>query len=139
MILVDSSALIAFLRGDETPVAESLRKLELEGVPFALPAVCYQEVLQGARDEREWRLLDEYLGSQELVFAREPLATHREAARIFFDCRRRGLTIRSSVDCFIAQLALDEGALLLHDDKDFEDIRQVRPLRTLWAAPRKPG
>ena len=103
----------------------------MAGAPFALPGVCFQEVLQGAKDEREWNLLNEYLGSQELLVARDPLATHREAARIFFDCRRKGLTIRSSADCYIAQLVLEEDGILLHQDGDFERIRQVRPLRTL--------
>jgi predicted nucleic acid-binding protein len=53
------------------------------------------------------------------------------AARIFFDCRRRGLTVRSAVDCLIAQLVLEVDGVLLHDDDDFERIRTVRPLRTL--------
>jgi predicted nucleic acid-binding protein len=35
------------------------------------------------------------------------------------------------VDCWIAQLALEAGAILLHDDDDFERIKQVRPLKTL--------
>lgn len=57
-------------------------------------------------------------------------AAHREAARIFFDCRRQGLTIRSSVDCLVAQLVLENDGILLHKDDDFERIAQVRPLRT---------
>ncbi len=54
-----------------------------------------------------------------------------EAARINFDCRRKGMTVRSAVDCFIAQLVLEEDGILLHDDDDFEKIRSVRPLKTL--------
>jgi predicted nucleic acid-binding protein len=131
LILIDSSVLISFLRGHESAAVGRLRTLELEGTPFALPGVCYQEVLQGAKNEREWGLLGEYLGSQELLFASDPASTYREAARIFFECRRKGITIRSSIDCFIAQLALEHDAVLLHDDGDFEYIRQIRPLRTL--------
>jgi predicted nucleic acid-binding protein len=131
LILVDSSALINLLRGIDSPAVKRLTRLEEEGVPFALPAVCYQEVLQGAKDEREWTLLSEYLGSQDLVVAEDPVSAHREAARIFFECRRKGLTVRSSTDCFIAQLALENDGLLLHDDDDFEKIRKVRPLRIL--------
>ena len=130
MIIVDSSVLIGFLRGQTSPAIELLEKLELENASFAIPGLCYQEVLQGAKDEREWKILDNYLGGQDLLFAQDPEASHREAARIYFDCRRRGLTIRSSIDCFIAQLVLEEDGILLHDDGDFEDIRQVRPLQT---------
>jgi predicted nucleic acid-binding protein len=131
LILIDSSVLISFLRGHKSAAVDRLRNLELEGIPFALPGICYQEVLQGARNEREWGLLGDYLGSQELLFAPNPFSTYREAARIFFECRRKGLTIRSSADCFIAQLALEHEAVLLHDDGDFDYIQQVRPLKTL--------
>ena len=56
---------------------------------------------------------------------------HRQAARIYYDCRRRGLTIRSTIDCYIAQLALDHDLAVLHDDRHYEAIRRVRPLKTL--------
>lgn len=131
MILVDTSVLIDFLQGRDTPAAARLQSLEEEGTPFAVPALCCQEVLQGAKDEKEWRLLGEYLGSQTVVLPCDPRSTHVAAARIFFDCRRKGLTIRSSIDCLIAQLAIEEGAVLLHDDGDFDHIQKIRPLRTL--------
>lgn len=105
--------------------------MEREGAPFLLPAVCYQEVLQGARDEKEWKLLQEYLGSQNLIAPQDATLTRQAAARIYFDCRRKGLTIRSSMDCYIAQLTLEENGTLLHDDDDFDWIAKVRPLKTL--------
>jgi len=131
LIVVDTSALISFLRGRQTEAALRLRYLERTGESYALPVVCCQEVLQGARDEREWRLLDAYLWSQQLLAPDDPRSTHAAAARIYYDCRRRGVTVRSSVDCLIAQLVLDHSAVLLHEDTDFERIREVRPLRTL--------
>jgi predicted nucleic acid-binding protein len=73
------------------------------------------------------------LGSQDLLLSADPVSTHRDAARIFYDCRRKGITIRSSADCFIAQLTLEHNGVLLHDDDDFDDIRRVRPLKTLRA------
>jgi predicted nucleic acid-binding protein len=131
LIVVDSSVLISFLRGLPTPGANRLAELELVGEPFALPVVCCQEVLQGARDEREWQLLDTYLSSQWLLAPEDPWQTHRQAARIYFECRRRGVTVRSAVDCLIAQLVIDHAGILLHEDGDFESIREIRPLRTL--------
>lgn len=131
MIVVDSSVLIAFFRGHRNPAVERLVSIETEEAPFLLPGICFQEVLQGARDEREWGLLEEYLGSQELLFSPNPALTCREAARIYYDCRRRGLTLRSSVDCFVAQLVLEVDGTLLHNDGDFESIAQVRPLQLL--------
>jgi predicted nucleic acid-binding protein len=131
VIVVDSSVLIAFFRGHQNPAVERLVQLEAQEIPFLLPGVCFQEVLQGARNEREWGLLEEYLSSQELLYSSNPASTYREAARIYYDCRRRGLTIRSSVDCFIAQLVLEIEGTLLHKDGDYESIARVRPLQLL--------
>lgn len=133
MIVVDSSVLIDLLKGISSPATDRLKDLEREGVLFSVPVVCFQEVLQGAKDEREWNLLSEYLGSQDLLLSADPVSTHRDAARIFYDCRRKGITIRSSADCFIAQLTLEHDGVLLHDDDDFDDIRRVRPLRAIRA------
>lgn len=129
MILVDSSVLIDLFRGKRTPATVRLGQMEAEGLPFAIPLLCFQEVLQGARDEREWRNLTAVLETQPLIGFEDPLAAHRAAARIYFECRRRGLTVRSTIDCLVAQAALEHGALLLHDDDDYDAIARVRPLR----------
>jgi predicted nucleic acid-binding protein len=84
------------------------------------------ELLQGAKNQKEWELLDDYLASQYYLEASE--STWREAARIYFDLRRKGININSPVDCCIAQIAMEHGALLLHDDKDFQRIARIRPL-----------
>jgi predicted nucleic acid-binding protein len=126
MIFVDTSVIIDLLRGKTTPATEFLAGLEESDVPYAIPLLCCQEVLQGARDEDEWRVLHENLSAQRLAVPADPMALHWEAARIFFDCRRRGITVRSSVDCLIAAQAIAAKATLLHDDEDFEWIRKVR-------------
>jgi len=131
VILVDTSVLVPFLRGRETEATRLLARALADDVEVFLSPIVVQEILQGARDEREWGALDAYLSSQALVHAGDALAVHRQAARIFYDCRRRGLTVRSTIDCFIAQLALDHDLVLLHDDRDYDAIRRVRPLKTL--------
>ena len=133
MIFVDTSVLVGLLRRPPVPAVERLRQLELGGVPFAIPGICCQEVLQGAKNEREWGALADNLQTQRVVFPTDPWTTHQAAARIYFDCRRRGLTLRSTIDCLIAQQALEDDATLLHDDDDFDRIGQVRPLRTIRA------
>ena len=133
MILVDSSVLIDLFRGKETPAVRRLVRLEHENVPYAVPLVCYQEVLQGAKDETEWKRLSDVLGSQRLVAPADARAAHAGAALLFFDARRKGVTLRSSIDAFIAHLALERDDVLLHDDQDFENVKKVRPLKTLRA------
>lgn len=128
-MIVDSSALIPFLRGDSTPQVELLEHYESDRIPYAIPAVCAQEVLQGAADEREWKLLKDYLSVQQLAYPEQSISTHLKAARIYFDARRKGIILRSTIDCLIAQLALERKESLLHADKDFERIAEIRPLK----------
>lgn len=133
MIFVDTSVLIDFLRGTTTLAVERLAQFEADGVPFAIPLICYQEVLQGARDQREWRLLDGYLKTQRLETPDDPRSLHFDAARVYFDCRRRGITVRSTVDCLIAAQVLCANGTLLHDDDDFDRVARVRPLKAIRA------
>lgn len=127
MIVVDTSVLVDFFRGRQTAPVELLARLDASGTPFCVPSVCCQEVLQGAKNEREWKLLLDYLSSQRILHPKSH-ETHLAAARLYFDSRRRGLTVRSTIDCLIAQLAIEEDAELLHDDRDFEAIARISPL-----------
>lgn len=90
------------------------------------------ELLQGARDEREWTTLASYLETQDYL---EPgAATWTDAARWYFDLRRAGRSVRGTIDCLIAQLTLEAGELLLHRDRDFSTLATLRPLREQWVA-----
>ena len=51
------------------------------------------------------------------------------AARLYYDLRRQGLTVRSPIDCCIAQIALENRLMLVHDDRDFITISQLVPLQ----------
>jgi predicted nucleic acid-binding protein len=131
VILVDTSVLVPFFRGTDTPAVRYLVHAVQEEVPIYVTSVVVQEILQGARDEKEWSTLDRHLARQTLVHPTDTLITHRRAARIYFDCRRRGLTVRSTIDCLVAQLALEHDLSLLQDDQDYQAIRAVRPLKLL--------
>jgi predicted nucleic acid-binding protein len=117
MILVDISVWIEILRDRSRRARESFWRF-IGDEPYGLSRFTQLELLQGAKDKREWRLLDEYLSDQTYLQAKEE--TWRKAARIYFELRRKGVTLTSPVDCCIAQIALDEKALLLHRDRDFE-------------------
>lgn len=129
MNLVDTSVWVELLR-DRTGKVKKTFQVVIGDEPYVLCRFIQLELLQGAKDEREWRLLDEYLADQYYLEATEN--TWREAARIWFELRRKGLTISSPVDCCIAQIALEADALLLHRDRDFEKIARIRPLKLSW-------
>jgi predicted nucleic acid-binding protein len=122
---------INLLRGRTTAATERFIQIEREDTPFHIPAICCQEILQGARNEHDWEFLYGNISTQRVLVPEDPLQTHIAAARIFFECKRKGMTVRSTVDCIVAQLALENDADLLHDDEDFNRIARLRPLRAL--------
>lgn len=132
MILVDTSVLIPFLKGIENEKTRKFEELIEKNIPFGINNYIYQEVLQGARSEKEFRILEEYLSSQifyELEYGRE---SYRKAAFLYFRCRKAGFTIRSTVDLLIAQTAIENGLYLLHDDQDFTIIARVEDKLMEW-------
>jgi predicted nucleic acid-binding protein len=129
MILVDTSVWIEIFRDRTRKARESFLSF-IGDEPYGLCRFSQLELLQGAKDEREWRLLDDYLAGQTYLEANEN--TWKNAARIYLELRRKGITVNSPVDCCIAQIAMDEKALLLHRDRDFEKITLIRPLLATW-------
>ena len=125
MVLVDTSVWIDLLRDTGGAKAATLRKV-LDGDEAALTRFTELELLQGCADERSWLLMREYLDSQDYLEMSQ--ASWAAAARIYVDLRRVGRTVRSPLDCCIAQIAIDHGVLLLHRDADFERIAGVSRL-----------
>ncbi len=39
--------------------------------------------------------------------------------------------VRGTLDCVIAQIAIEHGVPLLHDDRDYDAIAHARALKTL--------
>jgi predicted nucleic acid-binding protein len=125
--LVDTSVWIDFLRGVSNGPVERLRGVLAARVPFGITSLIYQEMLQGADSDARFDELKSYLGSQRFYQPRDALGTSEAAARLFLDCRRKGVTVRSTVDCLIAQIAIEHELTLLHNDRDFDQMAQVVP------------
>jgi predicted nucleic acid-binding protein len=129
MILVDTSVLIDLFKGISNGPANRMRDMLTHDIPFGITSVIYQEVLQGAKSEKEYALLKDYLSCQRFFHPQDPVKTYEDAARIYFYCRKKGITIRSTIDCLIAQIALEQNLLLLHNDRDFDAMAPIIKLR----------
>lgn len=128
MLLIDTSVWISVFRDRSGQVRQKLETI-IADREVLITRFTQLELLQGSLNEKEWTLLSTYLSTQEYI---ELTANSwQEAARIYYDLRRRGLTVRSPIDCCIAQAALENNLLLIHNDRDFETIAQVRPLKHL--------
>ena len=131
MILIDTSIWINIFRDKTQEYSQRLYNFIGEQ-DIVLTRFQQLELLQGCRDEREWGLLSDYLGGQEYLDMQP--STWPAAARIYYELRKQGHTVRSPIDCCIAQLALENRLLLIHDDRDFITISQVVPLQQKqWA------
>ncbi len=126
MVLVDTSVLVSILRDRSGVKADSLLA-EIGDEDLAIIDPIGMELLAGARDQDEWERLEIYIARHSMVPSRTSAWT--EAARIYFDLRRAGRTVRKLLDCYIAQIALDNDLLLIHDDRDFAVIAEVRDLK----------
>lgn len=127
MFLVDTSVWVDYLRGTSTQSVEKFQRILDEARPFGITSLIYQEILQGTDSDVSFVRLDAYLRSQRFYHSQDPLTTYAEAARIYFRCRRKGVTIRSTIDCLVAQIAIENDLLLLHSDRDFDDIAAIVP------------
>jgi len=124
LILVDTSVLIDFFKGTKNYVTKLFEEVLKQNLPFGIASYTYQEVLQGTRDRREYDKLKEYISTQHIYFLPETIEAYENAARLFFNLRRQGITPRSAIDILIARIAIEHNLLLLHNDKDFDVISQ---------------
>ena len=137
VILVDSSVLIDFLEGRENSLVSRFIDVLDRGIPFGISPITILEVLQGAATEKDFSTLLDYLESQTVYGLIVGLESYAGAAKIFFDLRRKGMFVRSSMDCLIAQTAIEHGLHLLHSDSDFDRIAQVSSLKVFKIGPKR--
>ena len=126
-MLVDTSVWIDFFNGYASPEVNRLSQALAEGEPIALIGVVLAEILAGLKNDAEAERIADLLEAFEVVPEFRP-QDYIEAARIYRHCRAKGLTIRSMIDCLIAQACLRDQRPLLSKDRDFSAIAECFPL-----------
>lgn len=124
-MLVDSSVWIDFLRGGKTPETRLLLDCLERGDPIWIAPPILQEVLQGAESPQRFTKLDRILGELPMVNEPDMRALTRAAARLYANCRWKGVSPRSTNDCLIATYAVRSELPLLHSDRDFVAIATI--------------
>ena len=125
MTILDTSLVIPLFGRGGAAYAKRMAD-EIGDLDIYLTAMTELEVLQGARGEADWRKIEVFLAAQQII---QPAPiVWPQAARAYFDLRRIGHTVRSPIDCLIAEIAINRNMVLLHNDRDFEAIATVRPL-----------
>ena len=127
-ILVDTSAWIDFFNGISSSPRVSLRKLLEAEEEICISNYILTETLQGFKDDKEFKAAKKHLLNLPILGLAFP-ELYISAAQLYRTCRKRGITIRKTADCLIAQTAIEHGVPLLHNDKDFDRIASVSSLQ----------
>jgi len=130
VIVVDTSVWIDYLRGVASDRVERLRTLVRRQPEILIGDLILCEVLQGCRSEAEATEVEAALRE----FAIVPLSTPDLAVRAAANyrlLRRRGVTIRTTIDMIIGTFCIEHGHTLLHSDRDFEPMERLLGLRTI--------
>ena len=122
MILVDSSVWVDYFNGvrsKETDFLDSTLGFE----PVAIGDLILTEVLQGFRSDSDYQTAKSLLlGLTVFELLGQDLAVR--AADNYRTLRRRGITVRKTVDCIIATFCIERGLPLLYTDRDFEPFAE---------------
>ena len=102
-----------------------MERLINEDKPFCINEFVFQEILQGAKNEKEFATLKSYLSDIPLYSLRQGVKSFENAAQLNFRCRRNGVTIRSTIDLIIAETSIENNIPLLCDDDDFVNMARI--------------
>ena len=127
MIVADTSVWIDYVNGVVTPQTNIL-DIELENRRVATGDLIIVEFLQGFREDKQFQEAKGLMDSLEYYdFVGREMAI--KAAQNFRKLRKKGITIRKTIDVLIATFCMEYGFELLHNDKDFDSIEEVLGLR----------
>ena len=129
MILVDSSVWIDYFNGLSTWQTDLLDDL-LSNVPILIGDLILTEVLQGFRSDDDFEAAKTCLsiipfreiGGYEIAL---------RSAQNYRLLRKKGITVRKTIDVIIGTFCISEGITLLHNDRDFEPMVSHLSLKVL--------
>ena len=133
MILVDSTVWIDYFNGRITPETTALDNL-LGTEKVIMGDIILAEVLQGFRSDQDFEAARQALIRFTQVSMLNPDLAVR-CARNYRQLRKAGITVRKTVDCFIATYCIENNIELLHCDRDFDPFEQLLDLQVIHPSP----
>ena len=128
--MVDSSVWIDYFNGVETRQTDFV----FNGIGssiFAIGDLIYGEVMQGFKADKDFLIGQDFF--EEIPFL---LLTSKElalkSAQNYRFLRKKGITIRKTIDSYIATYCIEKNITLLHSDKDFEPFVAHLGLRSIF-------
>ena len=127
MIVVDTSAWIDYFNGKIAPHTNRLDKdLGIERV--IIGDIIIAELLQGFKIDKDYKIARKLIESLEYRdFIGKEIAI--KAADNYRSLRKKGVTIRKTIDAIIATFCIENGYELIHNDKDFDPFEEYLGLK----------
>ena len=129
MILADTSAWIEFFQNPRSQTSEMVTRAILDE-DLVMGDLVIVELLQGLKHPSQIKLVSAAIRLLPTRSLCSPTLAY-EAATNYRALRRRGITIRGTIDVIIATWCIENGAYLLHTDRDFDAMEHELGLR-VW-------
>lgn len=126
MILVDTSVWIDFIEGGDHWTKERLKDKINERETIVYLELILLEIIQGVRERKDRERIEAQFNT--LVCLNLKRSSVMLAAEMYQELQRKGIRIRSIIDCLIAAMAIETGATIMHKDRDFDRIEQYYPI-----------
>ena len=129
MILVDSSIWIDYFNGTISNETDWLdESLGIE--PIIIGDIILAEVLQGFQYEKDFKTAKKLLLECPIMdMIGQELAI--KSAMNYRSLRRKGVTIRKTIDVIIGTFCIHNNFILLHNDRDFEPLEKYLKLKVM--------
>jgi len=129
MLIVDSTVWIAYFNGLENSETDYLHTM-VDKIPILIGDLILAEVLQGFRVDADFEKARRTLGKYIQVEMVSP-ALALQSARNYRLLRRKGITVRKTIDSLIATYCIENEHDLLHSDSDFDGYEKHLGLKVV--------
>jgi len=129
MLVVDSTVWIDYFNGVENPQTDYLERIA-DQVPILIGDLILAEVLQGFREDADFERARRAFAKYMQVGMINP-ALALQSARNYRQLRRKGITLRKTMDSLIATYCIENEHELLHNDSDFNGYEEHLGLRVV--------
>jgi predicted nucleic acid-binding protein len=121
-VLIDTSVWIEYFRGADFALTQAVEALIKSG-SVCTAGIILAELLQGARSNREMRVIEDIKESFTLIAADREGEVWAEAGRLSRELRKAGTTVHLA-DCLIAVLARENHCRVATRDVHFQAIKE---------------
>jgi hypothetical protein len=129
MLVVDSTVWIDYFNGVENAQTDYLHQIA-DMKPILIGDLILAEVLQGFRDDSDFEKARRALGKYiQVEMVNHELAL--QSARNYRILRRKGVTVRKTIDSFISTYCIENEHDLLHNDSDFDGYEKHLGLKVV--------